>query len=230
MTSTTQTPGPRDLIPPAVLTQAFDVEVYDRDGKASKLGKLVEGRRTALVFVRHFWCVNCQAYVRYLSAAVPPGGLGEGMQILIIGCGTHTPIPNYIAASSSAYPIYTDPSTRLHALFGFKWTLAQDAPGDAKKDYMRDAGGVMYRIWGGLKYALGSIGHVNAVGPKSLNGGEVVLSADGKCEFVHRMQNTVDHADVRELAGVLGAKFDESVVEGGNACGEVCEGGKGETK
>jgi len=75
------------------------------------------------------------------------------------------------------YPIYTDPSNRLHALFNFKWTLEESKSGVQKKDYMGDAGGVMYRIWGGLKYALGSIQHVQQVGPTRLNGGEVVVSA-----------------------------------------------------
>lgn len=34
----------------------------------------------------------------------------------------------------------------------------------------------MSRIWGGLKGALGNLGDVGNVGPKSQNGGEVVLS------------------------------------------------------
>ena len=51
---------------------------------------------------------------------------------------------------------------------------------------------------------------------------------DGNCEFVHRMQNTVDHADVKELAELLGAGVEEGVgKEEGEVCGEVCEGGQG---
>ena len=42
---------------------------------------------------------------------------------------------------------------------------------------MRNAGSTMARIWGGIKYGLGNIGQLNNVGPKSLNGGEVVISA-----------------------------------------------------
>jgi hypothetical protein len=42
--------------------------------------------------------------------------------------------------------------------------------------------------------------------------------ADGECEFVHRMQNTVDHTNVSELASLLGAKFDESVKQDAPAC------------
>lgn len=47
---------------------------------------------------------------------------------------------------------------------------------------------------------------------------------DGKCEFIHRMQNTEDHANVSELASVLGAKFDGSATheKPEKACGESC--------
>lgn len=41
---------------------------------------------------------------------------------------------------------------------------------------MRNAGSAMARVFGGIKGALGSLQHVNSVGPKALNGGEVVLS------------------------------------------------------
>tara|TARA_R110002003_G_scaffold534_5_gene20213 strand:- start:4381 stop:4512 length:132 start_codon:yes stop_codon:yes gene_type:complete len=42
------------------------------------------------------------------------------------------------------------------------------------------------------------------------------------------MQNTVDHADVKELAELLGAGVEEGVgKEEGEVCGEVCEGGQG---
>jgi len=36
------------------LSQAFAVEVYDREGKTKTLGELVKGQRTILVFIRHF--------------------------------------------------------------------------------------------------------------------------------------------------------------------------------
>ena len=47
---------------------------------------------------------------------------------------------------------------------------------------MRDAGSAVARWVGGIKGALGSLQHVNSVGPKALNGGEVVLSA-GKLNY-----------------------------------------------
>lgn len=95
----------------------------------------------------------------------------------MIGCGSYQPIDMYAAKSASAYPIYTDPSLRLHGLFRFKYNLAEGKSGDEQRDYMRNAGSALARILGGIKGALGSIQHVTQVGPKALNGGEVVISA-----------------------------------------------------
>lgn len=43
------------------LKVAYAVEVYDRTGNKQPLGALVEGKRTLLVFTRHFCKLNCQA-------------------------------------------------------------------------------------------------------------------------------------------------------------------------
>jgi hypothetical protein len=116
----------------------------------------------------------------------------------------------------------------LHKLFQFKSNLAEGKAGDEQRDYMRNAGSTMSRIFGGIKGALGNLQHVNSVGPKALNGGEVVLSAgkysqmpnvssrvtgltecciDGECEYMYRMQNTVDHTNIAELAKLIGAEY-----------------------
>lgn len=49
-------------------------------------------------------------------------------------------------------------------------------------------------------------------------------SVDGECEYMYRMQNTVDHTNVSELARLIGVEVD---TEGGvektdQACGESC--------
>jgi hypothetical protein len=36
------------------LSQAFAIEVYDREGKTKTLGELVKGQKSVLVFIRHF--------------------------------------------------------------------------------------------------------------------------------------------------------------------------------
>jgi hypothetical protein len=95
----------------------------------------------------------------------------------VIGCGSYQPIAAYSANAQSKYPIYTDPTLQLHKLFGFKYNLAEEKAGEEKRDYMRGEGGQLARWWGGIKGALGSLQHINRTGPKSLNGGEVIISA-----------------------------------------------------
>ncbi|CAN9180467.1 unnamed protein product [Alternaria alternata] len=182
--STADTPdvdSPRKLPTAEELSEALKIDVYDREGKTKALGDLVKGQRTVLVFIRHFF--------------------------LVVGCGSYQPIDTYATNSSSKYPIYTDPTLRLHKLFKFKSNLAEGKAGDEQRDYMRNAGSTMSRIFGGIKGALGNLQHVNSVGPKALNGGEVVLSADGECEYMYRMQNTVDHTNISELAKMIGAEY-----------------------
>lgn len=187
------------------LSQALQVDVLDREGKKTPLGELVKGKRTVIVFVRHFWCLNCQAYLRSMSTSIPPAKLPPDTQIIVIGCGSYQPIDTYAQKSSSLYPIYTDPTRRLHSIFKFKSNLAEGPGGDQQRDYMRNAGSSVARFWGGVWAALGNVSHANYVGPKALNGGEVILSANGQCEYINRMQNTTDHTNISELAVLIGA-------------------------
>ena len=55
---------------------------------------------------------------------------------------------------------------------------------------MRNEGSAMARVWGGIKGALGSLQHLNHVGPKALNGGEVVISAGRSMIFGNKQEET----------------------------------------
>lgn len=50
---------------------------------------------------------------------------------------------------------------------------------------------------------------------------------EGQCEYIYRMQSTVDHTDVEKLAGLLGAKFvePEKGVKDTNVCKDANEAG-----
>ncbi|PSN60461.1 hypothetical protein BS50DRAFT_614146 [Corynespora cassiicola Philippines] len=204
MADMTEAPGPTTLPTSEELAEALKVDVYDRGGQVQTLGDLIKDKRSVLIFTRHFWCLNCQAYVRAISKAIPPSNLPANTQILIIGNGSYQPIDTYASTTLSLYPIYTDPTCRLHAILKFKSTLKEESTGDEKRDYMRDAGSTLSRIVGGVKGAIGNLQHVAYIGPKSLNGGEVVLTADEKCEYIYRMQNTVDHTNVADLTKIVG--------------------------
>lgn len=149
--------------------------------------------------------------------------LSSPYPVIVIGNGSYQPIDTYANTTSSAYPIYTDPTCRLHKIFKFNSALKEQGDGETKRDYMQDAGSAMSRVFGGIKGALGNLQHTAYIGPKALNGGEVIIAAgtfksamlnillntidvssDGKCEYMNRMQNTVDHTNVSELVDLIG--------------------------
>jgi hypothetical protein len=117
----------RAPVTPEEMSQALAVEVFDREGKTTTLGELVKGKRTALVFIRHFCktinatyfdatqvltrpgCVNCHGYVRYLSASMPPSSLPQNTQRKS-GSTKHPSRNSYPKFSSSA-AAPTSPST-----------------------------------------------------------------------------------------------------------------------
>lgn len=87
--------GARDIPTSEELKEAFAVEVYDRAGDKKRLGDLIEGKRSILIFTRHFCeparyhkptgltqkgCLNCQAYVRIISEKIPPAKLPSNTQ------------------------------------------------------------------------------------------------------------------------------------------------------
>ena len=96
---------------------------------------------------------------------------------MIIGCGTHTPIPYYVEQTQSTYPIYACPSVELYKIFQFTNKLSGSKKGE-EKEYEKDLGSNLTRIWdsiwaGPVKH----IEHVGSVGPKSQNGGEIIIEA-----------------------------------------------------
>jgi hypothetical protein len=47
---------------------------------------------------------------------------------------------------------------------------------------------------------------------------------EGECEYIYRMQNTVDHTNIRELARLLGAKYVEpGAGEQKQMCEQACD-------
>ncbi|ORY32261.1 hypothetical protein BCR39DRAFT_523642 [Naematelia encephala] len=201
---------------------ALDGEILDKDGVATTLRKVCDNKRTVVVFIRHFWCGNCVAYVSQLGQSIPPLNLPRNTQLIIIGCGSSPPIKAYIETTCSPYPIYANPDLTLYKSFGFKSTLSTGKPknkdggeggekaaGEAgEKSYLSGMGGSWSRLFKSLKDGPGRhLEHVASVGPKALNGGEVVFEADGTCSFIHIMQNPVDHIEIEELARVIGAQY-----------------------
>ncbi|KAF7542924.1 hypothetical protein G7Z17_g11158 [Cylindrodendrum hubeiense] len=114
--------------------------VLDRDGKTHPFKSLFTGsnvaRRVLLIFVRHFFCGNCQEFLRSLSEAVTPDALLRlpvSTFIAVIGCGDPALIDMYVSETNCPFPVYTDPTRSLFQALDMTNTLAMGT----KPAYMR---------------------------------------------------------------------------------------------
>ncbi|KAI1738031.1 AhpC/TSA antioxidant enzyme-domain-containing protein [Xylaria scruposa] len=121
-----------DEIPPqAVLRAVENHTVIDSAGKFHTFKSLYSGpnvaRRILVIFVRHFFCGNCQEYLRTLSASITPEALlalPVSTFIAVIGCGSHELIDTYVKETGCRFPVYADPTRRLYADLGMVRTLS----------------------------------------------------------------------------------------------------------
>ncbi|KAF6844836.1 hypothetical protein CMUS01_00633 [Colletotrichum musicola] len=120
-----------DLPTPEVLKKIENYVVLDRHGKSHKFKSLYTGRNVArrvlVIFVRHFFCGNCQEFLRSLSESVTPEallGLPMSTFIAVVGCGNPGLIDMYLQETNCPFPVYTDPTRRLFENLGMTRTLA----------------------------------------------------------------------------------------------------------
>jgi hypothetical protein len=113
------------------LKKIEDYVVLDRTGRTRPFRSLYSGphvaRRVLVVFVRHFFCGNCQEYVRRLSESIAPDallGLPVSTFVAVVGCGDPGLIDMYAEATGCPFPIYADPTRKLYDELGMVKTLA----------------------------------------------------------------------------------------------------------
>nr|XP_031858354.1 uncharacterized protein CI109_006230 [Kwoniella shandongensis]KAA5525426.1 hypothetical protein CI109_006230 [Kwoniella shandongensis] len=203
-----------DRLPtPEELEEAYKAEIFDEDGAKTTFGELVrEGNngRVLVVFIRHFWCWSCQIYTHHLSKSIPPSSLPDGTSIVIIGCGSSASIKPSIQRTSTPYKIYANPSLSLHKTFDFVVSMKGTPENQKKKEYIADVGNFWKRVWRSLSGdVLNNPRHASEsiIGPGGQNGGELIFEKDGTCLFMHRMQHTEDHTDIKDIAEKLGAEY-----------------------
>ncbi|KAB8290276.1 hypothetical protein EYC80_011141 [Monilinia laxa] len=88
--------------------------------------KRVERESWLSSFIRHFFCGNCQEYLRTLAASVTEDSLLQlhtPTFIAIVGCGSPSLIPMYQEATNCPFPIYADPTKKLYDELGMMRTL-----------------------------------------------------------------------------------------------------------
>ncbi|KAK3942319.1 AhpC/TSA antioxidant enzyme-domain-containing protein [Diplogelasinospora grovesii] len=136
-----------DLPSEETLKRIENYVVLDRDGKSHPFKSLYTGkhvaRRVLIIFVRHFYCGNCQQYLRVLTQHITPESLLRlpiSTFIAVIGCGDPGLIDMYASESGCPFPIYADPTRKLYDELGMIRTLALgDRPAYIKKSIIKSS-------------------------------------------------------------------------------------------
>ncbi|CAK7269826.1 hypothetical protein SEPCBS57363_003797 [Sporothrix epigloea] len=193
-----------------LIRRIADLPVLDRQGKMHSFNSLYMDftGRTLVIFVRHFFCGNCQEYLRILSKAIPLELLAKAdtpTRIMVVGCGDPALIDFYVEASSCAYPVYADPTRRLYDELGMVSTLAMGAP-PRYMEHTNMWASSFRSIIDGLKQV--SSGLWRKSGDKRQVGGEFLFENPGNGDDIsvswcHRMKTTRDHTETRDMQNLL---------------------------
>ncbi|GLB43806.1 putative ahpC/TSA antioxidant enzyme [Lyophyllum shimeji] len=181
------------------IAKASKLEIFDGEGNKVAFGSLFESQKTIVVFVRHFFCGSCQAYVEGL-ASVPKEPLEKAnVSITVIGCGEWEPIKSYAESTRFHGPIYADPSRALYHTLGMTVENLSGTPaGQERRSYLtkNPIVNAMQSIWRGpLKHPslIGKQGNISQLG------GEFVFGPGLQCTFASRMKHTEDHVEIADL-------------------------------
>ncbi|KAG9232836.1 hypothetical protein BJ875DRAFT_66597 [Amylocarpus encephaloides] len=121
-----------DKIPSEELLHTVEgLVLLDKDGKTVPFKDLYNGpnvaRRVLVIFIRHFFCGNCQEFVRTLAKSITPTELLQlptPTFIAIVGCGDPSLIPMWIRETQCPFPCYADPTKNLYNSLGMLKTLS----------------------------------------------------------------------------------------------------------
>lgn len=195
----------QDLPTEKDIKKCEDMLVLGADGESRPFKSLYSGEgvasRQLIIFVRHFFCGNCQEFLRTLSASVTPDALlalPTPTFITVVGCGRPELIPMYAQTTNCPFPIFADPTTKLYAQLGMSRTLSM---GPKRPEYIR-AGMVSTTVQSMVQCIKSGKGIVQG-GDLRQVGGEMLFE-DEQVTWVHRMKNTRDHAEIDQLRRVLG--------------------------
>jgi hypothetical protein len=204
---------PSDFSPDALVSEedmeiAGDCIVLDARGNRIKFGEIYEYEKTVAVFIRHFFCGICQAYVEAL-AKIPDEAIEHaGTKIIVVGCGEPSLIDHYRATTKFRGLMYADPTRAVYTALGMTMRTLDGAPkSEQKKSYVPSnvAMNTLESIVGALKQPLSAITGKN--GNISQLGGEFILGPGKTCHFANRMKHTQDHMEVADLMKLVGVQY-----------------------
>ncbi|KAI5357318.1 Putative peroxiredoxin-like 2A/B/C, Thioredoxin-like superfamily [Septoria linicola] len=198
----------------ATLAAVHDIPIYNAENRAMPFGSLYDPstathQRQLIIFVRHFYCGACQAYLQALTQSISMReyfSIPIPTSIIVIGCGQADLIPHYKTFTNCPFPMFADPSRQLFKRLGMNvsFNIGRDRP-----EYMKDispaawAGGQVKTIKGSLTDPDGIRKRDVIRGGNPFQIGGEFLFEDGKAVWCHRMKNYRNHAEIKVLRRLL---------------------------
>lgn len=186
------------------LEEAGNVPIFDATGNSRLFKTLYQGdqvihERQLVLFVRHFYCGACQAFLRAFNEKITPSyyNIPVPTQIIVIGCGSPEMIKFYKETTGTPFPVFADPSRRLYKALGMSLTLNIGK----RPEYMKGINE--------LQWVAGQARDVKKNKGLRLKGGNLLqiggefLFRDGGVEWCHRMKNYRNHTEMDVLRRIL---------------------------
>lgn len=191
---------PKDRPSVAKLMYAAELELFDENNRPIRFGQLVESpshSRTVVVFVRHWLSPSCASYLRALISELTPTVLAKARaRVVLIGHGAVSMIKGFRQHLQCPFPVYTDPSRRLHDVL----ELSPRALGNFKSEFSTSS------LRSAKEMLMGAARmHGLRAGNRSQLGGEFVFEGSLRVLFTHRMLGDGDHAPVRLVVSAVSA-------------------------
>ncbi|KAK3068843.1 hypothetical protein LTR53_013277 [Teratosphaeriaceae sp. CCFEE 6253] len=198
----------------ATLAAVYDLPIYDAAGTPRPFGSLYDPAyalhtRQLVLFVRHFYCGACQAYLAALAQGITKEdyfAIPIPTSIIVIGCGQPDLIAQYKKFTASPFPIFADPSRQLFKKLGMALTLNI---GRSRPEYMKDVSAPAW-LAGQVTTIRKSLVDPEGIRKRDvLRGGNPMqiggefLFEDGEVVWCHRMQDMRGHAEVKVLRKLL---------------------------
>lgn len=199
----------------ATLAAVYDIPVLDIDGTSRPFGTLFDPaytphQRQLIVFVRHFYCGACQAYLQALTDGISMReyfSIPTPTSIIVIGCGQPDIIKHYKTFTNNCpFPIFADPSRQLFKKLGMHLSLNI---GSSRPEYMKDISPLAWMkgqhttIKKSLKEEDGIRKRDVLRGGNPMQIGGEFLFDEGQVVWCHRMKHYRNHAEVKVLRRLL---------------------------
>jgi hypothetical protein len=198
----------------ATLAAVQNIPIYDSDGTSFPFGSiydpaLAQHTRQLVLFVRHFYCGACQAFLQAMTASISQQdyfSIPIPTSIVVIGCGSPELIQHYKRFTGCPWPIYADPTRALFKKLGMNITLNI---GFKRPEYMEDISAVSWGV-GQIKQIKEELKSPEGIRKRDVvKGGNVMqiggefLFEEGQVVWCHRMKNYRGHTEIKQIRKLL---------------------------